>query len=300
MDYNAVHMFVTVSQTGSLSAAAERLGVPLPTLSRKITELERALNVQLLERTARGCRVTEAGSRLYDHASGGIELLQEAERTLLSAQTKLMGRLRLSIPQSFEPWWELLGAFQRTHPDIQVSVYSTERRVDLLADGVDVALRVGAIADDTVVARRLLSLRHVLVASPTLLGRLGNPAEPNDLDRYPCAAWGSTLEARPTWTLAGQVQQIKAAFTVNDYVHLRGRALAGDVVTEVPSFLVVEHLRAGSLIEILPDYPFPESPVHLVYRKQRHLSTIVRAYLDFCRYHLAIVEERCTLPPSTL
>ena len=296
MDYNAVSMFIAVAQTGSLSAAAKRMGAPLPTLSRKIAELESVLKVQLLERTARGCRVTEAGSRLFEHASGGIEALQEAERLIMSAQARLVGRLRLSLPQSFEPWWELLGLFQRAHPDIQVSVYSTERRVDLLADGVDVALRVGAIADDTVVARQMFTFRHILVASPRLIEQLGTLSRPADLGRYPCAAWGSTLDARPVWILGGHSHQVPAAFTVNDYLHLRARALAGDIVTELPSFLAAEPLKKGELVELLPGHPFPDTPLHLVYRRQRHPSTIVRTYLDFCSAHLSIIEDRCRVP----
>ena len=194
MDYNAVRMFVAVAQTGSLSSAATRLGVPLPTLSRKVAELEAGLRVQLLERTARGCRPTEAGSRLFEQASGGIDLLEEAERAILFEQEQLVGRLRLSLPQSFEPWWDLLAVFQRAHPGIQINVYSTERRVDLLADGVDVALRVGAIGDDTIVARHMLTYRHILVASPKLLSGRDRPEGPDDILGLPCAAWGSTLD----------------------------------------------------------------------------------------------------------
>lgn len=299
VDYNAVHMFVTVVQTGSLSAAAVRLGVPLPTLSRKVAELESGLDVQLLERTSRGCRMTEAGARLYDHASRGIETLQEAVRSLINEQTQLKGRLRLSLPQSFEPWWGLLSEFQRAYPDIQVSVYSTERRVDLLADGVDVALRVGKIADDTVVARHMFSFRHVLVASPELLARLGEPTKPRDLDRYPCAAWGSTIDARTTWNLGGQDRHIRTTFTVNDYVQLRSRAMAGDVITELPPFLAADHIRRGKLVQLLQDHPFPESPIHLIYRQQRHPSTIVRAYLDFCKGYLPTIEDCCKVPPRS-
>ncbi|MFS8145200.1 LysR family transcriptional regulator [Rhizobium sp. BR 249] len=296
MDYNAVSMFVAVAQVGSLSAAAKRLSVPLPTLSRRITELESDLKVQLLERTARGCRVTEAGSRLFEHASGGIEALREAERSVMSDQARLVGRLRLSLPQSFEPWWELLGLFQRAHPDIQISVYSTERRVDLFADGVDVGLRVGAIADDTVVARKMLSFRHILVASPRLVERHGALRHPADLSKYPCAAWGSTLDARPVWTLGGHAHKVAATFTANDYLHLRTRALAGDIATELPSFLAVEYLKRGDLVELLTEHPFADSPLNLVYRRQRHPSTIVRAYLDFCSAHLRVIEDKCKVP----
>jgi DNA-binding transcriptional LysR family regulator len=154
-------MFVGVVQAGSLSAAATRLGIPLPTLSRRIRDLERQLNVQLLERSARGAKPTDAGSRLYEHASRGIEALLEAEQAVVSDQARLKGRLRLSLPQTVEPWWELLAAFQRRYPDIQVYVYSTERRVDPIEDGIDVALRVGAIVHEAMVARRILSFRNI-------------------------------------------------------------------------------------------------------------------------------------------
>ena len=108
MDLNAVEMFVNVVQTGSLSAAAQRLGIPLPTLSRKMRELEQQLSVQLLERTTRGTQLTDAGTRLYEHASRGIESLVDAREAVLSSQAQLKGYLRLSLPPSFEPWWAVL------------------------------------------------------------------------------------------------------------------------------------------------------------------------------------------------
>src|SRR5271154_868017 len=175
MDLDATRMFVAVVQSGSLSAAATRLGIPLPTLSRRVRDLERQLKVQLLERSARGAKLTDAGTRLYEHAGRGIEALLEAERAVASDQAHLKGRLRLSLPQTFEPWWDLLAAFQRRYPDIQVYVYSTERRVDLIEDGIDVALRVGAIVHEAMVARHVLSIRNVLVASPKLVERFGMP-----------------------------------------------------------------------------------------------------------------------------
>jgi DNA-binding transcriptional LysR family regulator len=145
MDLNATRMFVAVVQAGSLSAAATRLGTPPATLSRRMRDLERQLRVQLLERSARGTKLTDAGARLYEHASRGIEALLEAEQAVVSDQARLKGRLRLSLPQTFEPWWDLLAAFQRRYPEIEVYVYSTERRMDLIEDGIDIALRLGAI-----------------------------------------------------------------------------------------------------------------------------------------------------------
>jgi len=113
MDLNASRMFVVVVQAGSLSAAATRLEIPLATLSRRIRELERQLKVQLLERSVRGTKLTDAGARLYEHASRGVEALADAEQAVMGDQARLKGRLRLSLPQTFEPWWDLLAAFQR-------------------------------------------------------------------------------------------------------------------------------------------------------------------------------------------
>ncbi|MER8961714.1 LysR family transcriptional regulator [Mesorhizobium sp. M0701] len=298
MDLNAVQMFVSVVQAGSLSATAQRTGVPLPTLSRRIRDLERELKVQLLERSVRGTRLTDAGTRLYEHATRGIEAFVEAEQAVRSDQARLRGRLRLSFPTAFEPWWELLGVFQRQHPDIQLSVYTTDRRVDLVQDGIDVALRVGEVLHESMVARRLLSYRHGLVASPALLERLGTPVAPETLHRFPCATWCRDANSQGIWRLGEHIVEPKAVLTTNDYLQLRGRALAGEVVTELPPFLAAEPIRSGQLRAVLADYPMPEQQVNLLYPSHRNPSSIVRAYLDFCQKHH--VAQFLVLPVSTI
>lgn len=298
MDLNAARMFVAVVQAGSLSAAAERLGIPLPTLSRRIRELERQLKVQLLERSARGTKLTEAGTRLYEHAGRGIEALLEAEQAVVSEQASLKGRLRLSLPQSFEPWWDLLAAFQRRYPDIQVHVYSTERRVDLIEDGIDVALRVGAIVHEAMVARHVLSYRHILVASPKLLEQAGVPAQPKALQRIPCAGWASAADMPIRWNLGGQVVEPRVVLSANDYHHLCRRALAGDVVTELPPFLAAESIREKRLLPLLPQHPLPEQQINLIYPRHRHPSSIVRAYLEFCQSYLPQIRQACAITVS--
>ena len=293
MDLNATRIFISVVQAGSLSAAATRLGIPLPTLSRRIRELERQLKVQLLERSARGTRLTDAGARLYEHAGRGIEALLEAEEAVVSDQALLKGRLRLSLPQTFVPWWDLLEAFQRRYPDIQVYVYSTERRVDLIEDGIDVALRVGAIVHDAMVARRVLSSRNILVASPKLVDRLGIPEQPDALHRFPCAVWASRIDSPTRWELGGQVVEPKAVLSTNDYHHLCTRALDGDVVTELPPFLAAAAVREKRLVPLLPQHPLPEWSVNLIYPPHRHQSTIVRTYLEFCQSYLPKIVQAC-------
>ncbi|QRY80704.1 LysR family transcriptional regulator [Pseudomonas sp. PDNC002] len=289
MDLNAVRMFVSVVQSGSLSAAAARLEIPLPTLSRRVRELERELRVQLLERSARGTHLTDAGTRLYEFASRGVEALGEAERAVLSDQVLLRGRLRLSLPPAFEPWWELLGEFQKRYPGVHLQIFTTERRVDLIEDGVDVALRVGAVEHESMVARHLLNYRHLLVASPELIERLGAPEVPDDLHRFPCAIWSQGANARTAWRLGEQSLRPDALLASNDYAHLRSRALAGEVVTELPPFLARAGLDDGRLVPVLADFPLPEQRINLLYPSHRHPSAIVRAYLDFCREYLNVL-----------
>ncbi|MDX8456152.1 LysR substrate-binding domain-containing protein [Mesorhizobium sp. VK9D] len=293
MDLNATRMFVAVVKAGSLSTAASRLGMPLPTLSRRIRDLERQLKVQLLERSARGTKLTDAGARLYEQANRGIEALLEAEQAVVSDQARLKGRLRLSLPQTFQPWWDLIAAFQRSYPGVQVYVYSTERRMDLVEDGIDVALRVGAIVHETMVARHVLSYRNILVASPKLVERFGMPAEPDALHRFPCAVWASRVDAAVRWELGSHVVEPQAVLSTNDYHHLCSRALGGDVVTELPPFLAAAPIREKRLVPLLAQYPLPEWSINLVYPPHRHPSTIVRTYLDFCHDYLPKIVHAC-------
>lgn len=296
MDLNALRMFVLAARSGSFSAAARQYNIPLPTLSRRIAELERELNVVLLERTVKGCRATEAGEKLLSQTSSAIDILTDAEQFPATCGSLITGRLRLTMPQSLEPWWEIIRQFQQMYPGIAVNVYTTERRVDLISEGIDVALRVGSIAEDDVVARHLMDFRHILVASPKLFLHRDLPGEPSGLVKYPCAAWGSAIGMRPVWMLSEHAYDVPATFTVNDYLHLRAGALAGDYITELPAFFAAEYIHSGELIEILPDTRLPYSSLHLVYRKHRHVSAAARAYIEFCTDNAFILRNKCRVP----
>jgi DNA-binding transcriptional LysR family regulator len=287
LDLNAASMFVQVVQGGSLSAGAARAGVPLATLSRRIRALERELKVQLFERSTRGARLTDAGQRLYEHAVRGVEALADGERALMSDQARLKGRLRLTLPEAFEPWWRLLAAFQARYPEIELSIYVTERRVDLVQDGIDVALRIGPVTDESLVARRLATYRHVLVASPAFLDRFGGPTTPDDLARLPCAVWTANPHAPGVWRVDDGAVRVRAILATNDYLHLRELAAAGAAATELPPFLAAPLVAEGRLVRLLPEARFPEQALNLLYPAHRYPSTLVRAYLDFCREHAA-------------
>ena len=298
MDLNAVQMFVFVVQAGSLTAAAERLNIPLPTLSRRVRQLEAQLKIQLLERSARGAKLTEAGIRFYEHASRGVEIFSEGREAVLSDQAKIKGRLRLSLPTAFEPWWQLLSEFQQRFPDVRLNVYTTERRVDPIEDGIDVAVRVGAIVHESMIARRLLSYRHVLVASPLLLKQLGRPKTPADLTRFPCAVWGVGDSSAAKWTLGSHAIEPTPVLATNDYSHLRNFAVAGGGVAELPPYLAASDIARGKLVALLSAHPLPEHHVNLLYPSHRHPSAIVRAYLEFCQARVAWFAELCRIPAA--
>jgi DNA-binding transcriptional LysR family regulator len=136
------------------------------------------------------------------------------------------------------------------------------------------------------VARHVVTYRHVLVASPLLVERLGLPESPDALHRFPCAAWSVAANATAAWRLGDRVFESKAVLSTNDYAHLRSRALAGEVVTELPPFLAAGAIRERRLVALLPDHPMPEQQINLLYPSHRHPSAIVRAYLDFCGQHV--------------
>jgi DNA-binding transcriptional LysR family regulator len=294
MDLNAVQMLVTIVQAGSMTAGAERLGVPLPTVSRRLRALEQTLKVELLERSARGVKLTEAGTRLYEHASRGLELLQEGHDAVMSDQAHVQGKLRLSVPPSFSPWYRLISDFQRDHPDVRVQLLSTERRVHPVEDGIDVALRVGKVEHEALIARHLLDYRHVLVASPAFLATYGSPTQPGDLIELPCATWTLGANTKSTWRFADESVEPNAVLSTNDSMHLLQSVMAGEVITELPPFLVKDAIEAGLLVPLLVDYPLPNASLNLLYPAHRHPSAVVRTYLEYCRKRIPWLVEACT------
>jgi DNA-binding transcriptional LysR family regulator len=283
VDLNTVRMFAAVVKAGSLTAAAQRIHVPLATLSRRLRELEAQLNVQLFERSRQGVHLTYQGMRLYEYAVRGLEMLEEGAQAIKNSQATLKGRLRLSIPPAFATWWDLLADFQRQYPDIELVLYISERRVDLVREGVDVALRIGDTNDDKVVVRELARYRHKLVASPKLIGLLGTPKKVEDLQRFPCGVWAAPFAQTPKWILGENIFTPKPILTSNDYFQLQSRAIAGDIITELPPFLAASHIAEGSLVALLPEQLMREYVINHLYPVQRNPSTIVRTYLNFCK-----------------
>lgn len=289
MDYNAAKLFITVVNAGSFSAASDRMGVPISTLSRKINELEEALNVQLLERSRHGVKPTYKGQQFYEQARPGVELLEDAQKAVTSAHT-LQGKLRLSVPPNFSLWWDLLIAFQQRYPDITLFCHSSERVVDLFEDGVDVALRMGEIKTEDVIAKPVMRVEAVFVASPTFLARHGTPETLADMALLPVMAWESLNHGVFEWNSGAEKVKYEPFFSTNNSQGLLHYALSGMGVAQLLDFSARPWLEKGELIQLLPDLPEYLLPLHLVYARHKRPSAIVRAYLDFCAEWVAALK----------
>lgn len=287
MDLNAVRMFIAAAQAGSLSAAAEKIGVPLPTLSRRISDLEQALDVQLLQRSKQGIRLTTIGQRLFDQSFYGIESLLEAERTVRSDMQQMHGHLRLSLPDGFEFWGKLLIDFQRRYPHIQVSCQYTDMRLDLIEDGIDVALRIGALVTDKVIAKRRAPIQTMLVASRAFIAQYGAPESVEELSHFALAGWHFTHGSATHWLLDGKRYTPNLKLAANSFRQLLDYTLADMAICELPEFVAKPCLDSGELVRILPQVAMPQLPIHQIYTAHRHPSAIVRVYLDFCDSWLA-------------
>lgn len=282
MDFNSAALFAKVVQYGSFSETARRINMPVATVSRRIADLEKDLGVRLLERSTRHLRLTGSGTAFYEYAARGLEAFESGLSTLENQHQELTGTLRLSIPSTFLPWQELLQDFQARYRQVKLEILMTERKLDLIEDGIDVALRFGDPKDNRAIAKKLGKDRHQLVASPAYLAQYGEPSQPEQLLTMPCASWNNQIGGTTTWLLGNESLQIAPFLQVNNYTYLLQLTLAGACVTELPPFLVREHLASGQLKTILPDYPLLTQEVNLLYPSRKQLSPLIRIYIDFC------------------
>jgi len=285
-DFNAAALFVAVAEHGSFSEASRRLGVPLSTLSRRISELERALGTRLLERSSRHLRLTDLGHVYLDHCKRAIEAFDLGEQEIGERHSEVVGTLKLSGPPNVAEVLilPLVLKFREAYPKARVRLFVTDRRVGLVEDGVDVAFRVGELEDSALVSRRLMTYRHVLVAAPAYLRRRSAPNSPADLADHEIVAFARWHEA-PVWTLQGSDGQISieppAAIAANDYSTVVDAAYRGHGIAKLPSILCRHALDTGDLVEILPGWRFPQVDLSVVYPSRRQLPRLVRLFIDF-------------------
>lgn len=282
MDLNAVRMFVGVVQAGSFSRASERLGIPLATLSRNIADLERHVQVQLLERARTGVTPTLAGQKFYEQSYLAIDSLLDAERHLHSDEQTLNGRLRIATPPTFLPAWEWVARFQQQYPNVQVHCAVGARLMDFHADGIDAAFRIGDLHTDNVIARKIGQIGSTLVAAPAFIRRHGVPKALDELAGFPCATWSDGGAPDYRQVFLATPPAIQTRFSSNDLHAVLHYVLQGQAIGVLAPYCVAPALASGALVEILPDEPRHTHPVHLIYPAHKHPSALLKTFVGFC------------------
>lgn len=291
IDRNAMALFVKVVENHSFSKTAQRENVPVSTVSRKISELEKALGVRLLERSTRQLRMTEMGQDYYERCRRGVEEFEAANLLINDRQSEVSGTLRVSVPPNLSAVLvvPIVSGFQALYPNVVVRVLVTDRYVHLIEDGVDLALRVGKLDDSNLVARRLLCYRHLLVASPDYLKKSGQPQRPQELHDHPLITFSLWL-GETVWTLSNGKQRekvlVKSRFSINDFNGVQQAVLGSQGIGEIPAILCGKLLETGQLVEVMPDWRFDSVTLSAVYSTRLNLARVVRLFNDFCVKHI--------------
>lgn len=295
MDLNEIWIFSKVVQMGAFSAAAKTLDLPKSTVSTKIRSLEKRLGVTLLIRTTRQLRLTEAGQSYYDHCVRALEGLQNAEAEATQSQGKAQGRIRVTAPieMGHLQLTPLLERFAAIHPEIQIEMMLTDEVIDLVRDGVDLAIRAGTLEDSSLRARKIGETEFQLFTSPKYLKRAGNLKKLEDLKKHSCLLF--TAIATKEWALRRGSERKKISVSgpilSNHLIQLRDLAVLGAGIAFLPSFLCEEELRKGTLTRVLSDWYSERSPVHVVYPAQDFIPPKVERFIEFLR-------KEFTLPNS--
>ncbi len=292
--FQALQAFVRVVELGSFARAAERLGVSTSAVSRQVSELESHLNVRLLQRTTRRLSLTDTGQSFYER---GVQLLadiDEAESSVRAAAVLPQGTLRLTCGVTFgiRHVAPAIANFTAQYPQVQVDVDLSDRAVDLVEEGFDLAIRIGAIGQQGLVSRRLGGTQMVCCAAPAYLARHTAPIRaPADLAAHECLSY-TQVGLPNTWRFTGpdgarHEFRVPPRHRANNGRMLVELAVAGLGVTNEPDFIVNPEIRAGRLVRVLEGFVAPTTNVAAVYPSRRLLSTKVRTFVDFLAQRFA-------------
>ena len=285
--FQAINSFVAVVEHGSFARAAERLDQSVSAVSRHVSELEQHLDARLLNRTTRRLSLTEAGRAFHERSVQLLADLEEAEQAAGGGGATPRGTLKLTCAISYgtRVLAPLIAAFVARHAEVRLDVELSDRAVDLVDEGFDLAVRIGAIRSPLLVARRLTSTTLVCCASPDYLARHGTPRTPDDLAGHACLTYEFS-PSRFQWrffTPGGDERVVRVGGPLHSN---NGRmqvalAAAGAGVACEPDFIVAPEVASGRLVPVLTDWTLPSVPISAVYPSRRHLSAKVRAFVDF-------------------
>lgn len=299
-DLNDLRFFAMVVERGGFAAAARQLGVPRSRLSRRIGLLEEQLGVRLIHRSTRSFAVTEIGQEYYHHCVAMLVEADAAQEVIERSRSEPQGMVRISCPSSliYFQIGEMIARFMQQCPKVDVALESTNRRVDVIREGFDLAIRVRfpPLADSDLVTRKLADSPQRLVASPSLIKEISRPLIPADLATLPSLGWEPSKQEHE-WCVegpdgAGAVIRHSPRFVTEDMAALRLAALHGVGLCQFPDFVVAEDIEAGTLIDLLPGWAPRSGILHAAFPSRRGLLPSVRALLDFLVKEYAELGDR--------
>ncbi len=283
IDYNEMAIFAKVVDAGSYTRAADKLGLPKSTVSRKISQLEERLGVRLLHRTTRAIKPTETGRAYYQHCAQIVAEAEEAQRAIHQFQSEPSGALRITAPVVFGAGFlvDIVQAFLDRYPQVRMDILLDNKVLDLVEEDIDVAFRIGPMVDSSLVARSLGSVRPIMCASPAYLRAHGTPRTPDDLNRHVCVR-----HSNAPWHLEGVdgsrfELEVPGRLMANDITMTKNLMLQGYGIGLLPVTMAHEEIGRGQLVQVLPAWHFPDREVHLVYHSRRQLPSKVTAFIDF-------------------
>ncbi len=302
----AMQAFARVVELESFTKASASLNQPKATISSQIQALESKLGVKLLNRTTRHVSVTPDGAAYYERVVRILSEIEETEAAVSHTRVALRGRLRVDVPTTIGELVliPVLSEFLERYPDVDLELGCSDRAVDLLQEGIDCVIRGKAITDESLVARRLCDLRIITVASPEYLRRRGKPGSPADLAHHTLIHFFSSLSGRRyafTFTKDGNTVEVPLQhhLAINDGGAMVKAAEAGIGIVQLPAFMVQAAIASGTLEVVLAEYLLETSSIYVAYPQNRHLSTKVRAFVDWVTDVFArsdLMQGRSSLP----
>ncbi len=290
LDLADLRAFFLVAETGSFSRAARRLEQAKSAVSRRVARLESLLSVQLLQRTAAGAVLTEAGQAYYDEACAAVGQLEQAADNLGSVVGELSGIIRVTVPIYFGAHYlaPQFCEFMRLHPTVELDVHFSDEKIDLVRNGVDVAVRIGHLPDSTLVSRTLATSRRMLVASPGYLDSHTPITVPEDLSGHSILHYNS-LNPQELWKYHFEGERRQLSITPylrsNSATMLMTAVSTGRGLTVMPNYITEGYIRNGQAVEVLKTVDWGVSPVNLLLPAGRRASRRVRALVDFLVSH---------------
>lgn len=279
--------FIRVVEAGSISGAADRLGVAKSAVSRRLKELEEHLGVELFHRTTRQMNLTDTGRTFYQQATRILQDVSEAELAASQAHGTLKGSLKVAVPLSFGLMHlgPAINAFLQAHPQIEFDLDFNDREVDLMEEGFDLAIRIAKLPDSSMIARRLTAIQTVMCASPAYLERMGTPQSPQELVHHQCLVY-SLIRDFEHWQLYDAEDnlikvKIHPYLKASNGEFLRDAAIDGLGIVYTPSFIVYKAIENGTLVPLFKENVRTQIEAYAIYPQTRHLSHRVRAFVDF-------------------